>query len=157
LLFSDWRQVPTATDAFQCGGFVWRGLVPWNKGRGARAPHKGYFRHQCEYVIWGTRGACPQPTHAGPFDGCPNFPVLQSDKFHLCGKPTPLYAELLSIVPRGSTVLDPFMGSGTAGEACAMLGHHFIGIEQDRQIFRDAADRIARARQRGGRRHAVAA
>lgn len=27
-MFCDWRQLPTATDAMQCGGWVWRGIVP---------------------------------------------------------------------------------------------------------------------------------
>jgi len=44
--------------------------VAWDKGRGSRAPHKGYFRHQCEYVVWGTKGAAIQLEHDGPFDGC---------------------------------------------------------------------------------------
>ena len=51
LMFSDWRQLPAASDALQMGGFVWRGTIAWDKGRGARAPHKGYFRHQCEYIL----------------------------------------------------------------------------------------------------------
>ena len=62
--------VRTMTDVLQAAGFVWRGVVPLNKGRGARAPHKGYFRHQCEYVVWGTNGRCRKAEHAGPFEGC---------------------------------------------------------------------------------------
>jgi site-specific DNA-methyltransferase (adenine-specific) len=46
LMFSDWRQLPLASDAFQWGGFVWRGLIAWDKTEAARAPHTGYFRHQ---------------------------------------------------------------------------------------------------------------
>ena len=30
-LFTDWRQLPTTTDALQAGGWVWRGIVPWDK------------------------------------------------------------------------------------------------------------------------------
>ena len=51
MAFTDWRQLPVMTDAVQAGGVFWRGIVAWDKGRGARAPHKGYFRHQCEYVV----------------------------------------------------------------------------------------------------------
>lgn len=65
LMFSDWRQLPTATDAIQMGEMAWRGIVVWDKKEGARAPHKGYFRHQAEYIVWGTKGACPKAEHAG--------------------------------------------------------------------------------------------
>lgn len=43
------------------------------------------------------------------------------------------------------TVLDPFMGSGTTGVACAKLGRKFIGIEIDPQYFDIACSRIAEA------------
>ena len=56
MAFTDWRQLPVMTDAVQAGGVFWRGIVAWDKGRGSRAPHKGYFRHQCEYVVWGSNG-----------------------------------------------------------------------------------------------------
>ena len=28
-LFTDWRQLPTTTDALQAGGWVWRGIAAW--------------------------------------------------------------------------------------------------------------------------------
>ena len=33
-LFTDWRQLPSVTDALQAGGYVWRGIVPWHKPSG---------------------------------------------------------------------------------------------------------------------------
>jgi site-specific DNA-methyltransferase (adenine-specific)/modification methylase len=43
------------------------------------------------------------------------------------------------------TVLDPFMGSGTTGVACARLGRKFIGIEIDEGYFDKACERIEAA------------
>ena len=54
LLFTDWRQLPTTTDALQAGGFIWRGVVPWVKPD--PRPQAGRFAGQCEYVAWGTSG-----------------------------------------------------------------------------------------------------
>jgi len=47
-------------------------------------------------------------------------------------------------------VLDPFMGSGTTGVACANLGRKFIGIEIEPEYFDIACQRIkdAQAQQR---------
>lgn len=48
-----------------------------------------------------------------------------------------------------ATVLDPFMGSGTTGVACAQLGKAFTGIERERRYFDIACERIARAQAQG--------
>ncbi len=44
----------------------------------------------------------------------------------------------------GDTILDPFMGSGTTGVACARLGRKFIGIEIEPKYFEIACERIKR-------------
>lgn len=46
---------------------------------------------------------------------------------------------------QGGTILDPFMGSGTTGVACAKLGRKFIGIEIEPKYFDIACKRIADA------------
>ena len=43
---------------------------------------------------------------------------------------------------RCETVLDPFMGSGTTGVACAQLGRKFTGIEREPKYFDIACRRI---------------
>jgi site-specific DNA-methyltransferase (adenine-specific) len=143
MTFTDWRQLPVMTDAVQVGGVFWRGIVVWDKGAGSRAPHKGYFRHQCEYVIWGTNGMTIQCQHDGPFAGCIKVPVLQADKFHLTGKPTALMRELCRPVPPGGVILDPFAGSGSTGVAAVQEGRRFIGIERDVEYARIARERLS--------------
>ena len=44
-----------------------------------------------------------------------------------------------------NTILDPFMGSGTTGVACAKMGRKFIGIELDEDYFNIACRRIEEA------------
>lgn len=46
-------------------------------------------------------------------------------------------------------VLDPFMGSGTTGVACANLGRKFIGIEIEPKYFDIACERIEAAYAQG--------
>jgi site-specific DNA-methyltransferase (adenine-specific) len=45
----------------------------------------------------------------------------------------------------GQTILDPYMGSGTTGVACARLGRSFVGIEIDPGYFDIACRRIEAA------------
>lgn len=142
LIFTDWRQLPLCSDALQAGGFVWRGVIPWDKGLGSRPPHTGYFRHQAEYVVWGTVGVSKPAKWGGPWPGVMPFPVLQDDKHHMTGKPTPLMEALVQCCPPGGTVLDPFMGSGTTGVACVKTGRQFIGVEKDAKNFQMACGRI---------------
>lgn len=145
LVFTDWRQLPTMTDVLQAGGFTYRGIVPWNKGRGARAPHKGFFRHQCEYIVWGTKGKCLKAEHAGPYDGFISASVKKSDKFHMTGKPTDVMKQLVEIVPPGGLVIDLFGGSGTTAVACALTGRRCIITEQSEEYCEIAAKRIDEA------------
>jgi DNA modification methylase len=45
----------------------------------------------------------------------------------------------------GESILDPFMGSGTTGVACAKMGRKFTGIELDERYFDIACRRIEEA------------
>jgi site-specific DNA-methyltransferase (adenine-specific) len=67
---------------------------------------------------------------------------------HPTQKPTGLMQWVVSLAPQG-TILDPFMGSGTTGVACANLGRKFIGIEIERKYFDIACERIAAAYAQG--------
>jgi DNA modification methylase len=42
----------------------------------------------------------------------------------------------------GDLVIDPFMGSGTTGVACALHNRRFIGIEREKKYFDVAVERI---------------
>ena len=68
---------------------------------------------------------------------------------HPTQKPLPLMVWCLSFVPAAKSVLDPFMGSGTTGVACAQSGRAFTGIERERKYFDIACERISRAYAQG--------
>lgn len=61
---------------------------------------------------------------------------------HPTQKPLRLMAWCLGFLPDAETILDPFMGSGTTGVACAKMGRKFIGIEMDPDYFDIACKRI---------------
>lgn len=72
--------------------------------------------------------------------------ALQDGKEHPTQKPIEVMRWCLDQLPAGcSTILDPFMGSGTTGVACAKMGRRFIGVEIDEKYFNIAVTRIAEA------------
>ena len=65
---------------------------------------------------------------------------------HPCPKPIAWAVQAIELLaPKGGTVLDPFMGSGTTGVACVQTGRSFIGIELDAGYFEIARQRIEAA------------
>jgi len=70
--------------------------------------------------------------------------VVGYEKQHPTQKPVELMEWCLQFFADG-VVLDPFMGSGTTGVACARRGRSFIGIEIDEGYFDIACERIRKA------------
>lgn len=140
LVFTDWRQLPTMTDAVQAGGWVWRGIVPWDKGVGAR-PQLGRPRAQCEYGIFATAGP-----HK-PWDGAPAVPGFYTEaaprnRIHITEKPASLIRSMASLVRPGGLVLDPFVGSGAHGVGVVQAGRRYFGVEIVPEIAERAAARL---------------
>lgn len=95
------------------------GYSRWNGGG-----KRGTFTHNCN---WPGR----IPAHAGG---------------HQTEKPVGLMKELVILFSdEGQTICDPFMGTGTTGEACILTGRRFIGIEKDVKWFDHACRRLAGA------------
>lgn len=137
LVFTDWRQLPTVTDAIQAGGWVWRGIVVWDKTIGSVRPRPG-FSAAAEYLAWGTRGA---------FDRDVYIPgVLQAatprDRMHQTEKPIGLLERLVEVAPPGGLVLDPFAGSASTLDAARNRGRSAIGFELSDEYLETAGKRL---------------
>ena len=61
---------------------------------------------------------------------------------HPCIMPVKVMENIIGVLPKGSVIIDCFMGSGTTGIACKNLGYDFIGIEIDKTYFEEAVERI---------------
>ena len=67
----------------------------------------------------------------------------REERVHPTQKPYEVMRWCIEKLPKPSDViLDPFMGSGTTGVACAKMGREFIGIEKDAKYFDIACERI---------------
>lgn len=68
---------------------------------------------------------------------------------HPTQKPVALMEWCINFFPKAHSILDPFMGSGTTGVACANLGKAFVGIEREPKYFDIACRRIDDAQRQG--------
>jgi len=73
-----------------------------------------------------------------------------SPNHHPTVKPTDLMRYLCRLVtPKGGTVLDPFMGSGSTGKAAMLEGFNFIGVDLSAEYIEIARARIDFALRQG--------
>jgi len=71
----------------------------------------------------------------------------KKEQGHPTQKPVELMERLVEMLSlENQTILDPFMGSGTTGIACANLNRNFIGYELDKDYFEIAQARINHAK-----------
>lgn len=139
LVFTDWRQLPSLTDAIQAAGWFWQGIVVWNK-RSSR-PQIGKFRQQAEYILFASKGRFV-PAIRACLPGVYDYPVIARQKVHLTSKPVPLLKDLLAVTRDGGTILDPFVGGGTTVIAALDTGRRCIGIELSKEYAELTAKRI---------------
>jgi site-specific DNA-methyltransferase (adenine-specific)/modification methylase len=71
--------------------------------------------------------------------------VSRQPRCHPTQKPVALMRWCVELAKKPDGVLDPFMGSGTTGVACARLGVRFVGIEIEPRHFEIACRRIEEA------------
>ena len=144
LTFTDWRQLPTMTDAIQVGGWNWQGLFVWDKRRGR--PQKNRPTQSVEYLVYGVSGQ----VRTAEGDEVVFLPPIISatvptndERQHVTEKPIDVIQHVLPLFRADTPVIDPFMGSGTTLVAAKNLGMQSIGIEIDERWCEVAAERLS--------------
>lgn len=126
----------------------------------SQLPHRG------RWVCWDKRGGIEKADRmlGSPFElawtnktsgynhmirllhgGVVNNDSANERRLHPTQKPVRLMERCILLFEGAQSVLDPFMGSGTTGVACANLGREFIGIEIVPEYFEVACERIKAA------------
>lgn len=115
-------------------------MLIWDKGHFGMG---GNWRPVHEFILVCTKGRFV--THSNSLKTIISFKKVHHSKaMHPTEKPIDLLEHLITQPDYDpQTVLDPFMGSGTTGVACANTGRDFIGIELDEGYFQIADERIA--------------
>jgi len=135
------RQMFPAFEAATDAGFRFHRIVTWDKG--SATPNRWYMPN-VEFGLYLFKGKAKTIRSPGSFAGV-RIPHRDQTQ-HRTEKPTALFDYWIrNSSDIGQTVIDPFMGTGTAGVAAARLGRPFIGIEIEDRWFDVACERIRRA------------
>jgi DNA modification methylase len=126
-----------------------KGALVWDKGPAfgmgdLRFPWKGSWE-----LIYVRGNAWRGVRDEGVLRGHIQVSWESQGRAHPHQKPVTLCEALLQKLPANFIILDPFMGSGTTGVACAKLGRKFIGIEIEPKYFDIACRRIDEAYKQG--------
>ena len=135
------RHVNNMLTTANSSGMKFHNLLVWDKV--SPTPNRWYMKG-CEFTGFFYKGK------AKVLNDCGSKQLIKiplpKDNFHPTVKPVALMEHYIeNSTVRGQSALDPFMGSGTTGVACAKLGRKFIGIELDEDYFNIACDRIRKA------------
>jgi site-specific DNA-methyltransferase (adenine-specific) len=126
-------------------GIPLRQIIIWDRGTGIDVN----LRHFCTRQEWILVFAKPQMfliDHAASGGGDVwRLGIEHSETGHPAPFPIALPETILRSIANVSTVIDPFMGSGTTGIACHRVACKFVGIENDPQHFDNACRRIEAA------------
>lgn len=117
-----WHKKEYAGDKWTGGpAMCWEPIIWAHRGEGDFAKIFG---------AWGRDFLVVNATHGNPYA-----------KLHPCPKPIEVFRWLIGMFAPAS-VLDPFMGSGTSGEAAVRMGRSYVGIELEPAFFDVACKRI---------------
>ena len=117
-----------------------RSLVTWVKNNWSMGDLEHEHARQTEVVAF-----YAGPQHYFP-SGRPSDVIRAprtGNEHHPTEKPVALISAIVEWTD--GIIVDPFMGSGTAGVACVQLGRPFVGIEVNEEYFETAVRRVSDA------------
>lgn len=132
----------------KAAGWVWGNRLIWNKGWIGMGYH---YRRKYEDVLFFTKAPKGDVKKRRLRDlgmadvlDKPEYRALKGSGFYPTEKPVPLLRDLIwqSTQP-GELVMDPFCGSGSAGEAAHSLGCRFLGVDITPEAIRRSRERLS--------------
>lgn len=136
--FCDFETLLVIREAAQKVGFkFWKGLI-WEKQTIGMGFH---YRAQHEFIAFLEKGK-RKLNNLGIPDVL-SFKKLKGNQFYPTEKPVELAEVLVSqSSDPGQSILDPFMGSGSVGEAALKLGRQFYGNDKSDKSLKWAENRL---------------
>jgi site-specific DNA-methyltransferase (adenine-specific) len=121
----------------------------WGSWRSAGAP---FMRDPSEAILIFYKGDWKRKTDGTSTISAKEFMMLtknvwqfrpETNSSHPAAFPIELPEKCIKLLSyKEDTIMDPFMGSGTTGDAAVRLGRSFVGVEMSAEYFEGAKDRI---------------
>lgn len=139
------RHVNNMLNSARNSGMKFHNLLVWDKV--SPTPNRWYMKG-CEFIGFFYKGK------AFYINDCGSKQLIKiplpKDTEHPTVKPISLMKHyIINSTKKNDVVLDPFMGAGTSGVACAQTGRKFIGIEKNEKYFNLACERIIEGHRQG--------
>ena len=144
-VYAHWKNWGTLSKNLTSAGFKVKNMIVLNKSNWGMGDLKGSYAPKHELLCYAVKGKHKlnvPPRLSDVWD----VPVLYSGSTRLHPNQKRLEwitPAILQSTQPGDTILDPFAGSGSTGEACVATGRKFILIERDPKYVQVCRDRLA--------------
>ena len=146
VVFCDFKVVSHIIDKMEAIGIEFKDVIIWKKTNPMPRNRDRRYAQDKEVAVWGVKpGKWIFNRLDRPFvSTIIETPLVSGKKKN--GHPTQKHEILmeqliLTHTDKGQLILDPFMGSGSTGEACLLHGRRFFGIEREDKWFAIAEQR----------------
>lgn len=150
IIFCSYRFISQIIEKIEYLGGVVKDVMVWQKSNPMPRNIQRRYVQDMEFMIWAVKSkhskwVFNKPENVPYQRGWFQTPTLLGKErtAHPTQKPLSLMRELIKLhTNEEEIILDPFMGVGSTGVACKQLNRHFVGIEQDKQWFDLAKERL---------------
>jgi DNA modification methylase len=129
-----------------CAGFKPKNMIVLNKSNHGMGDLRGQYAPKHELILFAVKGRHILNFPEGRKNDVWDVPVKFSGAHRLHPNEKPLswiIPAIMNSSQEGDIVLDPFMGSGSTGDASQKTGRNFIGMDNDITYFEIASKRLA--------------
>ncbi len=151
IIFCSYRYISYISDVLESSDADCqvKDILIWQKSNPMPRNINRRYVQDMEFAVWAVKKKAKwmfnKPKDKSYLRSLFSAPVVSGSERlgHPTQKSLSVMKEIISIhTNQNQVILDPFMGSGTTGEASLLLGRKFIGIEKDKDFFEMSKKRL---------------
>lgn len=153
IIFCSYRFLSTIVDTLESeeSEMIVKDVIIWQKSNPMPRNTERRYVQDMEFAIWAVKKGAKWVFNKNPeipyMRALYNYPLVHGKERlgHPTQKSLALMKELIKVhTNEGDLILDPFMGSGSTGEAALLLNRKFVGVEFEIEYFNMSKDRLSK-------------